>query len=90
MKLPQAEPSREAGAAPASLGLTKSFRSPVGGWQADRFGSVWLMQTATLNVQEPLPHSPSVSQGSPSVQAMTRPPRTSGPGLAMPTTFNST
>jgi len=38
MKLPQAKPSREAGTAPASLGLTKSFRSPVGGWQADRFG----------------------------------------------------
>ena len=56
-KLPQAEPSSEPGTAPARLGgLTKSFWSPVGGWQAGRFGSVWLMQTATLNVQEPLPH----------------------------------
>ena len=90
-KLPQAEPSREPGTAPASLeGLTKSFWSPVGGWQAGRFGSVWLMQTATLNVQEPLPHAPSVSQGSPSVQETTRPLRTSGPGESMPTTFNST
>jgi hypothetical protein len=34
-KLPQAEPSKEPGTAPASLGgLTKSFWSPVGGWQA--------------------------------------------------------
>jgi hypothetical protein len=91
MKLPQAEPSSEPGTAPARLGgLTKSFWSPVGGWQADRFGSVWSMQTATLNVQEPLPHAPSVSQGSPSVQETTRPPRTSGPGLSVPTTFNST
>jgi hypothetical protein len=90
MKLPQAEPSREAGTAPASLRLTTSLWSRVGGWQAGRFGSVWLMQTATLSVQEPLPHSPSVSQGSPSVQETTRPPRTSGPGLSMPTTFNST
>ena len=91
MELPQAGPSREPGTAPARLaGLTKSVWSPVGGWQADRFGSVWLMQTATLNVQEPLPHSPSVSQGSPSVQETTRPLRTSGPGLSMPTTFNST
>jgi hypothetical protein len=90
-KLPQAEPSSEPGTAPARLGgLTKSFWSPVGGWQADRFGSVWSMQTATLNVQEPLPHSPSVSQGSPSVQETTRPPLTSGPGLSTPTTFNST
>jgi hypothetical protein len=90
-KLPQAEPSSEPGTAPARLaGLTKSFWSPVGGWQAGRFGSVWLMQTATLNVQEPLPHSPSVSQGSPSVQETTRLLRTSGPGLSMPTTFNST
>ena len=90
-KLPQAEPSSEPGTAAAgSLGLTKSFWSPVGGWQAARFGSVWLMQTATLNVQEPLPHSPSVSQGSPSVQETTLPPRTSGPGLSMPTTLNST
>ena len=90
-KLPQAEPSSEPGTAAAgSLGLTKSFWSPVGGWQAARFGSVWLMQTATLSVQEPLPHSPSVSQGSPSVQETTLPPRTSGPGLSMPWTFNST
>ena len=90
-KLPQAEPSSEPGTAAAgSLGLTKSFLSPVGGWQAARFGSVWLMQTATLSVQEPLPHSPSVSQGSPSVQETTLPPRTSGPGLSMPWTFNST
>src|SRR5262249_3427224 len=90
-KLPQAAPSREPGTAPARLGgLTKSFWSPVGGWQAARFGSVWLMQTAALNVQEPLPHSPSVSQGSPSVQETTRPLRTSGPGLSMPTTSNST
>ena len=90
-KLPQAGPSSEPGTAPASLeGLTKSFWSPVGGWQADRFGSVWLMQIATLNVQEPLPHSPSVSQGSPSVQETTRPLRTSGPGESMPRTFNST
>src|SRR5262249_28786106 len=90
-KLPQAEPSSELGTPPAgSLGLKKSFWSPVGGWQAARFGSVWLMQTATLNVQEPLPHSPSVSQGSPSVQETTRPPRTSGPGKSMPWTFNST
>ena len=89
-KLPQAEPSSEPGTAPASLGLTTSFWSPVGGWQAARFGSVWLIQTATLSVQEPLPHSPSVSQGSPSVQVTTRPPRTSGPGLSIPTTFNST
>jgi hypothetical protein len=56
-KLPQAEPSSEPGTAPERwAGLTKSFWSPVGGWQAGRFGSVWLMQTATLNVQEPLPH----------------------------------
>src|SRR5262249_4469895 len=90
-KLPQAEPSSEPGTAPARLGgLTKRFWSPVGGWQAARFGSVWLMQTAALNVQEPLPHSPSVSQGSPSVQETTRPLRTSGPGLSMPTTSNST
>ena len=90
-KLPQAEPSSEPGTAAAgSLGLTKSLWSPVGGWQAARFGSVWLMQTATLSVQEPLPHSPSVSQGSPSVQETTLPPRTSGPGLSMPWTFNST
>jgi hypothetical protein len=90
-KLPQAEPSSEVGTPPAgSLGLTKSLLSPVGGWQAARFGSVWLIQTATLNVQEPLPHSPSVSQGSPSVQETTLPPRTSGPGLSMPWTFNST
>jgi hypothetical protein len=90
-KLPQAEPSSELGTPPAgSLGLKKSFWSPVGGWQAARFGSVWFMQTATLNVQEPLPHSPSVSQGSPSVQETTRPPRTSGPGKSMPWTFNST
>jgi hypothetical protein len=40
-KLPQAEPSSEPGTAAAgSLGLTKSFLSPAGGWQADRFGSV--------------------------------------------------
>jgi hypothetical protein len=89
-KLPQAEPSSEPGTTRPSLGLTTSFWSRVGGWQAARFGSVWLMQTPTLNVQEPLPHSPSVSQGSPSVQATTRPPRTSGPGLSMPTTLNST
>ena len=90
-KLPQAEPSSEPGTAAAgSLGLKKSLWSPVGGWQAARFGSLWLMQTATLNVQEPLPHSPSVSQGSPSVQETTLPPRTSGPGLSMPWTFNST
>ena len=67
-----------------------SFWRLAGGWQVGRFGSCWLMQTATLNVQEPLPHSPSVSQGSPSVQETTLPPRTSGPGLSMPRTFNST
>ena len=78
------------GTAAGSLGLKKSLWSAVGGWQAARFGSVWLMQTATLRVQEPLPHSPSVSQGSPSVQETTLPPRTSGPGLSMPWTFNST
>jgi hypothetical protein len=40
-KLPQAGPSSEPGTAPASLGgLTKSFWSRVGGWQAGRFGSV--------------------------------------------------
>jgi hypothetical protein len=90
-KLPQAEPSSELGkAAAGSLGLKKSLWRLVGGWQAARFGSVWLIQTATLSVQEPLPHSPSVSQGSPSVQATTRPPRTSGPGLSIPSTFNST
>src|SRR5215813_6069254 len=90
-KLPQAAPSSEPGTAPARLGrLTARFWSPVGGWQAGRFGSVWLMQTATPNVQEPLPHSPSMSQGSPSVQETTRPLRTLGPGLSMPTTFNST
>src|SRR5262245_1373410 len=89
MKLPQAE-SRGVGTAAASLEFTCSFCRWLGGWQVGRFGSRWSMQTATRSVQELLPHSPSTSQGSPSVQETTRPPRTSGPGLSMPWTFNST
>src|SRR5262245_1382824 len=86
--VPQAEPGL--GTAPVSLEFTCSFWRPVGGWHAGRFGSSWLMQTATRNVQLLFPHIPSVSHGSPSVQVTKRPPVTFGPGLSMPSTFNST
>src|SRR5262245_23089140 len=88
-KLRQPEPWR-LGTAPSSLGFTWSFWRRVGGLHAGRFGSCWSMQTATRSVHALLPHIPSVSHGSPSMQLTTRPPLTFEPGLSTPSTFNST